>query len=120
MRLLKFCLKNSPGKSASHQIEICLHYIFEKNKLYSSVGYFREESQFNFNSIEFDSSLNNEFSDFLSLTIGNNFIKNDYNFDLQLNHISKFESLLLNQYAINNKYDLERNRLKLQFKKITS
>ena len=85
---------------------------FEKNKLYSSVGYFREESQFNFNSIEFDSSLNSEFSDFLSLTIGNNFIKNDYNFDLQLNHISKFESLLLNQYAINNKYDLERNRFK--------
>ena len=30
---------------------------FEKNKLYSSVGYFREESQFNFNSTEFDSSL---------------------------------------------------------------
>ena len=85
---------------------------FEKNKLYSSVGYFREESQFNFNSIEFDSSLNSEFSDFLSLTIGNNFIKNDYNFDLQLNHISKFESLLLNEYAINNKYDLERNRFK--------
>ena len=85
---------------------------FEKNKLYSSVGYFREESQFNFNSFEFDSSLKSEFSDFLSLTIGNNFIKNDYNFDLQLNHISKFESLLLNEYAINNKYDLERNRFK--------
>ena len=83
---------------------------FEKNKLYSSIGYFREESQFNFNSSEFDSSLNSEFSDFLSLTIGNKFIKNDYNFDLQLNHISKFESLLLNEYAINNKYDLERNR----------
>ena len=83
---------------------------FEKNKLYSSIGYFREESQFNFNSSKFDSSLNSEFSDFLSLTIGNKFIKNDYNFDLQLNHISKFESLLLNEYAINNKYDLERNR----------
>ena len=85
---------------------------FDKSKLYSSVGYFREESQFNFNSTEFDSSLNSEFSDFLSLTIGNKFIKNDYNFDLQLNHVSKFESLLLNEYAINNKYDLERNRLK--------
>ena len=41
----------------------------------------------------------------------NKFIKNDYNFDLQLNHISKFESLLLNEYSINNKYDLERNSL---------
>ena len=90
---------------------------FEKNKLYSSVGYFREQSQFNFNSIEFDSSLNSEISDFLSLTIGNNFIKNDYNFDLQLNHISKFESLLLNEYAINNKYDLERNRFKVLIQK---
>tara|TARA_B100000427_G_C15500868_1_gene591957 strand:+ start:82 stop:1683 length:1602 start_codon:yes stop_codon:yes gene_type:complete len=90
---------------------------FEKNKLYSSVGYFREESQFNFNSAEFDSSLNSEFSDFLSITIGNKFIKNDYNFDLQLNHISKFESLLLNEYNINNKYDLERNRLKASIQK---
>ena len=90
---------------------------FEKNKLYSSVGYFREESQFNFNSTEFDSSLNNEFSDFLSLTIGNNFIKNDYNFDLQLNHISKSESLVLSQYVINNKYDLERNRFKASVQK---
>ena len=90
---------------------------FEKNKLYSSVGYFREESQFNFNSTEFDSSLNSEFSDFLSFTIGNSFIRNDYNFDLQLNHISKFESLLLNEYAINNKYDLERNRFKVLIQK---
>ena len=90
---------------------------FEKNKLYSSVGYFREESQFDFNSNEFDSSLNSEFSDFLTLTIGNNFIKNDYNFDLQVNHISKFESLLINQYAINNKYELDRNRFKFSIHK---
>ena len=90
---------------------------FEKNKLYSSVGYFREESQFDFNSNEFDSSLNSEFSDFLTLTVGNNFIKNDYNFDLQLNHISKFESLFINQYAINNKYELDRNRFKFSIHK---
>ena len=90
---------------------------FEKNKLYSSVGYFREESQFDFNSNEFDSSLNSEFSDFLTLTVGNNFIKNDYNFDLQLNHVSKFESLFINQYAINNKYELDRNRFKFSIHK---
>jgi len=90
---------------------------FEKNKLYSSIGYFREESQFNFNSTEFNASINSEFSDFLSITIGNKFIKNDYNFDLQLNHVSKFESLFFNEYAINNKYDLERNRLKASIQK---
>jgi len=89
---------------------------FDKNKLYSSLGYFREESQFNFNSPDFDSSLNSEFSDFLSLTVGNSFIKNDYTFDLQLNHISKFQSLLINEYAINSKYDLDRNRFKALIK----
>ena len=93
---------------------------FQKNNLYSSAGYFREESQFNFNSTEFDSSLNSEFSDFLSLTIGNNFIVKDHNFDVQWNHVSKFESLLLNEYAINNKFDLERNRLKASIQKNNS
>ena len=85
---------------------------FERNKIYSSLGYFRENSNF-----LFDSSLgsnysvpNNEFSDFISLTIGNSFSKNDFNFDLQLNHISKYESSLINEYNINSKYDLDRNR----------
>lgn len=85
---------------------------FERNKIYSSLGYFRENSNF-----LFDSSLNsnfavpnNEFSDFISLTIGNSFSKNDFNFDLQLNHISKYESSVINEYNINSKYDLDRNR----------
>ena len=85
---------------------------FERNKIYSSLGYFRENSNF-----LFDSSLgsnysvpNNEFSDFTSLTIGNIFSKNDFNFDLQLNHISKYESSVINEYNINSKYDLDRNR----------
>ena len=85
---------------------------FERNKIYSSLGYFRENSNF-----LFDSSLgsnysvpNNEFSDFTSLTIGNIFSKNDFNFDLQLNHISKYESSVINEYNINSKYNLDRNR----------
>lgn len=85
---------------------------FERNKIYSSLGYFRENSNF-----LFDSSLNsnfavpnNEFSDFISLTIGNSFSKNDFNFDLQLNHISRYESSVINEYNINSKYDLDRNR----------
>ena len=85
---------------------------FERNKIYSSLGYFRENSNF-----LFDSSLgsnysvpNNEFSDFISLTIGNSFSKNNFNFDLQLNHISKYESSVINEYNINSKYNLDRNR----------
>ena len=111
----EFSNAENPPLSLFYQIDYSKK--FDKNKLYSSVGYFREESQFNFNSTEFDSSLNSEFSDFLSLTIGNKFIKNNYNFDLQLNHVSKFESLLLNEYAINNKYDLERNRFQASIQK---
>ena len=36
---------------------------------------------------------------------------------MQLNHISKFESLFINQYAINNKYELDRNRFKFSIHK---
>jgi len=85
---------------------------FERNKIYSSLGYFRENSNFLFDS-SLDSNFsvpNNEFSDFISLTIGNSFSKNDFNFDLQLNHISKYESSVINEYNINSKYDLDRNR----------
>ena len=85
---------------------------FERSKIYSSLGYFRENSNFLFDS-SLDSNFavpNNEFSDFISLTIGNSFSKNDFNFDLQLNHISKYESSVINEYNINSKYDLDRNR----------
>ena len=85
---------------------------FERNKIYSSLGYFRENSNFLFDS-SLDSNFavpNNEFSDFISLTIGNSFSKNDFNFDLQLNHISRYESSVINEYNINSKYDLDRNR----------
>ena len=85
---------------------------FERSKIYSSVGYFRENSNFLFDSSLGNNSYvpNNEFSDFTSLTVGNSFSKNDFNFDLQLNHISKYESSLINEYNINSQYDLDRNR----------
>lgn len=85
---------------------------FERSKIYSSLGYFRENSNFLFDS-SLDSNYSepsNEFSDFISLTLGNNFSKNNFNFDLQLNHISKYKSSLINEYNINSKYDLDRNR----------
>lgn len=85
---------------------------FERSKIYSSLGYFRENSNFLFDS-SLDSNYSepsNEFSDFISLTLGNNFSKNNFNFDLQLNHISKYKSSLINEYNINSKYDIDRNR----------
>ena len=85
---------------------------FERSKIYSSLGYFRENSNFLFDS-SLDSNYSepsNEFSDFISLTLGNNFSKNNFNFNLQLNHISKYKSSLINEYNINSKYDLDRNR----------
>jgi len=85
---------------------------FERSKIYSSLGYFRENSNFLFDS-SLDSNYSepsNEFSDFISLTFGNIFSKNNFNFDLQLNHISKYKSSLINEYNINSKYDLDRNR----------
>lgn len=85
---------------------------FERSKIYSSLGYFRENSNFLFDS-SLDSNYSepsNEFSDFISLTLGNIFSKNNFNFDLQLNHISKYKSSLINEYNINSKYDLDRNR----------
>ena len=85
---------------------------FKNNKMYSTLGYFREESGFYFNlPSDIDSSSNSEFSDFISLTIGNSFIKRDYHFDIRLNHLSKYESSQISQYSLNNKYDLDRNRI---------
>ena len=85
---------------------------FENNQLYSSIGYFREESQFIFNlPIDIDPSINSEFSDFVSLTIGNSFIKNNYHVDVRLNHLSKYESTQIIQYSLNNRYELERNKI---------
>lgn len=92
---------------------------FERSKIYSSLGYFRENSNFLFDS-SLDSNYSepsNEFSDFISLTLGNNFSKNNFNFDLQLNHISKYKSSLINEYNINSKYDLDRNRFVAEIRK---
>jgi hypothetical protein len=106
----EFADSESPPLSLFYKLDYSKS--FERNKIYSSLGYFRENSNFLFDS-SLDSNFavpNNEFSDFISLTIGNSFSKNDFNFDLQLNHISKYESSVINEYNINSKYDLDRNR----------
>lgn len=92
---------------------------FERNKIYSSLGYFRENSDFIFDSLLDNNFLvsNNEFSDFVSLTLGNYFNKNDFNFNFQLNHISRYESLLMNEYDINSEYELDRNRFVAEINK---
>lgn len=106
----EFANSETPPLSLFYQFDYSKS--FERSKIYSSLGYFRENSNFLFDS-SLDSNYSepsNEFSDFISLTLGNNFSKNNFNFDLQLNHISKYKSSLINEYNINSKYDLDRNR----------
>ena len=106
----EFANSETPPLSLFYQFDYSKS--FERSKIYSSLGYFRENSNFLFDS-SFDSNyseLSNEFSDFISLTLGNSFSKNNFNFDLQLNHISKYKSSLINEYNVNSKYDLDRNR----------
>src|SRR6056300_166410 len=106
----EFANSETPPLSLFYQFDYSKS--FERSKIYSSLGYFRENSNFLFDS-SLDSNYSepsNEFSDFISLTLGNIFIKNNFNFDLQLNHISKYKSSLINEYNINSKYDLDRNR----------
>lgn len=106
----EFANSETPPLSLFYQFDYSKS--FERNKIYSSLGYFRENSNFLFDS-SLDSNYSepsNEFSDFISLTLGNIFSKNNFNFDLQLNHISKYKSSLINEYNINSKYDLDRNR----------
>ena len=106
----EFANSETPPLSLFYQFDYSKS--FERSKIYSSLGYFRENSNFLFDS-SLDSNYSepsNEFSDFISLTFGNIFSKNNFNFDLQLNHISKYKSSLINEYNINSKYDLDRNR----------
>lgn len=106
----EFANSETPPLSLFYQFDYSKS--FERSKIYSSLGYFRENSNFLFDS-SLDSNYSepsNEFSDFISLTLGNIFSKNNFNFDLQLNHISKYKSSLINEYNINSKYDLDRNR----------
>jgi hypothetical protein len=106
----EFANSETPPLSLFYQFDYSKS--FERSKIYSSLGYFRENSNFFFDS-SLDSNYSepsNEFSDFISLTLGNIFSKNNFNFDLQLSHISKYKSSLINEYNINSKYDLDRNR----------
>ena len=60
------------------------------HELYFSAGYFREDSKFIFdNQSGLDTSINKEFSDFFSLTVGDIFVKNDWKYNVEINHISK-------------------------------
>ena len=88
--------------------------IISQHNLYFSTGYFRENANFIFdNQSGLDTSINKEFSDFLSLTIGDTFIKDDWTYNFELNHISKFDEKEIIEYPINHAIDLERNRLNI-------
>ena len=88
--------------------------IISQHNLYFSTGYFRENANFIFdNQSGLDTSINKEFSDFLSLTIGDTFIKDSWTYNFELNHISKFDEKEIIEYPINHAIDLERNRLNI-------
>ena len=88
--------------------------IISQHNLYFSTGYFRENATFIFdNQSGLDTSINKEFSDFLSLTIGDTFIKDSWTYNFELNHISKFDEKEIIEYPINHAIDLERNRLNI-------
>ena len=87
----------------------------KSHSIYSSAGYFREKSNFQFNNpFGLDSSNNKEFSDFMSLTIVDSFKMNGYHYNIELNHISKFDSINITEYSLNNRNDLERNKLNIE------
>ena len=86
--------------------------IVSGHNLYFSSGYFREDTAFIFdNQSGLDTSTNKEFSDFLSLTIGDIFIKDEWHYNFEVNHISKFDEKEIIEYPISYAFDLERNRL---------
>ena len=88
--------------------------IISQHNLYFSTGYFREDTAFIFdNQSGLDTSTNKEFSDFLSLTIGDIFIKDKWHYKFEVNHISRFDEKEIIEYPISYAFDLERNRLNL-------
>ena len=87
----------------------------KNHSVYTSAGYFREKSNFRFNNpFGLDSSNNKEFSDFISLKVGDAFKINDNHYNIELNHISKFDSINIAEYNLNNRNDLKRNLLNME------
>ena len=88
--------------------------IFSKHNFYLSTGYFREEASFIFNNqLDLDTSNNKEFSDFLSITVGDIFIKNDWKYNFEINHVGNFSERKIVEYPINHEIDIERNRFNI-------
>jgi len=85
------------------------------HEIYFSAGYFREDSKFIFdNQSGLDTSINKEFSDFFSLTIGDSFVKNDWKYNVAINHISKYDERKIVEYPINHEVDIQRNRFNMK------
>jgi hypothetical protein len=73
-----------------------------------SVGYFQTSSNFLFDSIE-DNSNNEEFSDFISLTLIDKFKKGSWNYMFELNHITKNDNIFMMEESLDYDIDIERN-----------
>ena len=105
---------NEDASPLSLFYKIDYNAIFSKHNFYLSTGYFREDASFIFNSeLGLDTSNNKEFSDFLSITVGDIFIKNDWKYNFELNHIDNFNERKIIEHPINHEVDIERNRFNI-------
>ena len=108
----EFADDESSPLSLSYKVDY--NTIVSNHNLYFTTGYFRENSNFIFdNKSGLDTSSNFELSDFLSLTIGDVFTKKNWEYNLEMNHISKNSKKVIIEYPINNNVDLERNRFNI-------
>ena len=106
----EFANKDSSPLSLFYKIDY--NTILSKHNFYLSTGYFREDSKFLFNNESLiDNSMNIEFSDFLSITVGDSFIANRWDYNIELNHISKSDERSIAEYVVAQDIDIEKNRL---------
>ena len=106
----EFANENTSPLSLFYKIDY--NTILSKHNFYLSTGYFREDSKFLFNNESLiDNSMNIEFSDFLSITVGDSFIANRWDYKIELNHISKSDERSIAEYVVAQDIDIEKNRL---------
>ncbi len=106
----EFADANSSPLSLLYKIDYSKN--FKKHSMTFSLGYFKTNSDFLFDTIE-DNSNNREFSDFISLTLVDKFEKGLWNYAFEFNHITKHDKLFLLEELLDSDIDINRNILKI-------
>jgi len=107
----EFANKDSSPLSLFYKVDYVTS--LSNGSLYFSAGYFREDSKFLFDTssdLTLDNSANEEFSDFLSSTVGSIINRDDWEYNFELNHINKYTDRVITEYSISHEIDIERNR----------